>query len=117
MAGSSDAKARVTYDAARAQYSGNPIYMAPEVLEGAVYDPIQADIFSCAILLYRMIFGEHPFDKEKATRSNQRYQRALTDPDMFWGAEQEEEEDPFGFGAQQANDGYTELKDLLGLMW
>jgi len=115
MTGNSNAKERANYDA---KYSGNPIYMAPEVFEGSAYDGVKADIFSCAILLYRMIFGEHPFDKEKASMFNHRYERAVTDPDTYWGGEPEEDElDQFGIGAINVNDGYTELKDLLGLMW
>ena len=40
-----------------------------------------------------MIFGEHPFDKEKASIQNLRYKAAINNPDDFWGGEDDEEAD------------------------
>ena len=39
-------------------------FSAPEVIQnslGGAYDTIKADIWSCGIMLYIMVFGQHPF--------------------------------------------------------
>jgi serine/threonine-protein kinase len=41
------------------RFSGTPLYMAPEVLDGSSPD-VRSDIYSAGVLLYYMATGEHP---------------------------------------------------------
>lgn len=118
MHGPSNCTEKGLYDA---NTFGNGIYLAPEVLSGKPFDKVKADVFSAAVILYRMIFSEHPFDMEKAVNSNQRYMLACDDPNAFWAGDKDEAaqdgEDDYGLSTPMLRDGYSDLKDLLGLMW
>ncbi|OQS04595.1 kinase [Thraustotheca clavata] len=55
----------------RSERVGKAFYMAPEVLDGTPYNPLQADLWSLGILLFIMITGAPPF--ERACKDDERY--------------------------------------------
>lgn len=45
---------------------GTPIYMAPEIIYGSNrYNAKLADIWSCGIILFALLFGRYPFARER----------------------------------------------------
>ena len=45
------------------QIVGTPYYMAPEMINGKVYNE-KVDIWSCGVLLYSLVSGHMPFPDE-----------------------------------------------------
>lgn len=46
---------------------GTPNYMAPEIIKGSsLYDPFAADIWSAGVVLYAMLSGRYPFDRDES---------------------------------------------------
>lgn len=46
-------------------YRGTKTYMAPEIKEGKVYDGMQVDLFSTAVILFIIVQGIFPFQEAK----------------------------------------------------
>jgi len=44
------------------EFVGSENYTAPEILSRAPYDPFKVDIWSSAIVLYSLLFGQFPWD-------------------------------------------------------
>ena len=42
-------------------YRGTKTYMSPEIKEGKVYDGMQVDLFSTAVILFIIVQGIFPF--------------------------------------------------------
>jgi len=43
---------------------GSLEYCAPEVLQGKPYSALKADVWSCGVVLFALLFGEFPFSQE-----------------------------------------------------
>eukprot|EP00188_Purpureofilum_apyrenoidigerum_P004493 Plantae.Rhodophyta-Purpureofilum_apyrenoidigerum.ctg5115.p1 GENE.Plantae.Rhodophyta-Purpureofilum_apyrenoidigerum.ctg5115~~Plantae.Rhodophyta-Purpureofilum_apyrenoidigerum.ctg5115.p1 ORF type:complete len:527 (-),score=118.49 Plantae.Rhodophyta-Purpureofilum_apyrenoidigerum.ctg5115:281-1861(-) len=56
---------------------GSPHYAAPEVVSGEMYDGLQADIWSCGVILYAMVTGRLPFDDDNIQRLLMKVQRGV----------------------------------------
>lgn len=63
--------------------SGTPENLLPEALDGEMYDPIQADIFSAGVLLFSMITGMRPFVTASSKDKLYKYIRSRS-WDKFW---------------------------------
>jgi len=47
------------------QKIGTPYYMAPEIINGVPYDAFAADMWSCGVIIFCMLFGFVPFHAEE----------------------------------------------------
>lgn len=55
---------------------GSPCYVAPEVISGNDYDPKQADMWSCGVILYAMVTGSLPWTRRNQAQLFQQIRRA-----------------------------------------
>lgn len=47
---------------------GSPAYIAPEILTGRPYDGFKADVWSCGVVLYALLFGRFPYSPAQYKR-------------------------------------------------
>jgi len=45
------------------EFVGSENYTAPEIIKRTPYDPFRVDVWSCAVVLYCLLFGQFPWDK------------------------------------------------------
>ncbi|PNW86180.1 hypothetical protein CHLRE_02g076000v5 [Chlamydomonas reinhardtii] len=55
--------AKSSNDSAPNSCVGSPNFMAPEVFTSKQYDGRKADVFSCGVVLYQLVFGALPFHR------------------------------------------------------
>lgn len=56
---------------------GSPHYAAPEVVSGEMYNGLEADIWSCGVILFAMVAGRLPFDDDNIQRLLFKVQRGV----------------------------------------
>lgn len=67
----------------QADQKGTPVYIAPEILNGELYDGELVDVFSSGVVLFAMISGSLPF--EWALKTDQIYNLIINqDYEQFW---------------------------------
>lgn len=64
-------------------FKGTKTYMAPEIWENVVYDGRNADVFSCAVIIYIIVHGIFPF-KEATKKDNYYGLLAKGDYNQYW---------------------------------
>lgn len=72
--------AKGEFDSQPATLAGTLSYIAPEVLSGGrgeTYDGKTSDIWSCAVVLYVMLFSSYPFDQPEDAKLNIKQKRQI----------------------------------------
>eukprot|EP01119_Soliformovum_irregulare_P005736 TRINITY_DN1748_c0_g1_i1.p1 TRINITY_DN1748_c0_g1~~TRINITY_DN1748_c0_g1_i1.p1 ORF type:complete len:352 (+),score=97.58 TRINITY_DN1748_c0_g1_i1:126-1181(+) len=64
-------------------YVGTADYAAPEVLRREPYNGFKADVWSCAVFLYAILYGEFPFDLDEFLRCI----KVGMLPELSWGVD------------------------------
>jgi len=64
-------------------YVGTADYAAPEVLMREPYNGFKADVWSCGVFLYAILYGEFPFDLDEFLQEIKEGNL----PELSWGAE------------------------------
>ncbi|XP_007896091.1 testis-specific serine/threonine-protein kinase 2-like [Callorhinchus milii] len=67
-------------DCSSSTFCGSPAYAAPEILNGEVYNPFKADIWSLGVILYLMVTGCMPFNDNDLSKLVKLQAQALKFP-------------------------------------
>lgn len=64
-------------------YRGTKTYMAPEIIEGKLYDGRKSDVFSIGVIMFMLVVGSFPF--KTATNEDFLYNLIIEDNEsLFW---------------------------------
>jgi len=92
--------------------AGSPAYASPEILFGSLHNPVNADIWSLGICLFRMVTGKFPFchpDYDNLATLKANLRQYVSSPELFAHSTASYIPDYFELSSQ--------LKDLLkGMM-
>lgn len=61
---------------------GTESYMAPELLQGMPYSPVQTDLFALAVTLFLIVSGSYPF--KRADANDPYYKLFMKKSELFW---------------------------------
>jgi len=66
--------------------TGSEDYRAPEVKAGACTNPVAADVYSVAIIMFTLVFQSFPYSEEKKIRGYNLYDTMINNPSKYWEA-------------------------------